>query len=214
MTLAPDTDRTAEENEAMDRFARLVVEKAEQRIRADFAEANLIALAKMYGEACGDLTYKWVCNNDGWNEAEARAEAAEAEAAHLRAENANLRDRVREAEGAAEAMRGDPGRAAYEARFAHARPRDVEPWDSLPAEVKAIWARVEMAGWRAGRDHMCEAAAMVCDMVAEGADTALHEGEPERAERWQAAKHCAEELAAAIRSLVATPEEQGGGCAA
>lgn len=63
----------------------------------------------------------------------------------LRAENANLRDRVREAEKGAEAMRGDPGRAAYEARFAHARPRDVEPWDSLPPEVKAIWARVEAA---------------------------------------------------------------------
>ena len=39
----------------------------------------------------------------------------------------------------------DPGRAAYEARFAHARPRDVEPWDSLTPEVKAIWARVEAA---------------------------------------------------------------------
>ncbi|MGU3387226.1 hypothetical protein ACLBYG_22140 [Methylobacterium sp. D53M] len=37
----------------------------------------------------------------------------------------------------------DPGRAAYEARFAHARPRDVEPWDSLTPEVRAIWAHVE-----------------------------------------------------------------------
>jgi hypothetical protein len=39
----------------------------------------------------------------------------------------------------------EPGRAAYEARFAHARPRDVEPWDSLTPEVRAIWARVEAA---------------------------------------------------------------------
>lgn len=42
-------------------------------------------------------------------------------------------------------MAADPGRAAYEARFAHARPRDVEPWDSLTPEVKGIWARVEAA---------------------------------------------------------------------
>jgi|GEM_PF-4097078 len=135
--------------------------------------------------------------------------AAEAEAAHRRAENANLRDRVRGAEGAAEAMQGDPGRAAYEARFAHARPRDVEPWDSLPPEVRAIWARVEMVGWRAGRDHMCEAAAMVCDVVAEGADASLKESAPEFAERWQAAKHCAEELAAGIRRLNIMLEEWG-----
>jgi len=39
----------------------------------------------------------------------------------------------------------DPGRVAYEARFAHARPRDVEPWDSLTPKAKAIWARVEAA---------------------------------------------------------------------
>lgn len=41
--------------------------------------------------------------------------------------------------------RHEPGRAAYEARFAHARPRDVEPWDSLTPEVRAIWVRVERA---------------------------------------------------------------------
>lgn len=45
----------------------------------------------------------------------------------------------------------DPGRAAYEARFAQARPRDVEPWDSLPPEVRAIWARVERASQ--AREH-------------------------------------------------------------
>lgn len=38
----------------------------------------------------------------------------------------------------------DPGRTAYEARFADARPREFDPWDSLTPEVKAIWARVEM----------------------------------------------------------------------
>ncbi|WP_020095018.1 hypothetical protein [Methylobacterium sp. 285MFTsu5.1] len=42
-------------------------------------------------------------------------------------------------------MTRDPGRIAYEARFAHASTRDVEPWDSLPADVKAIWVRVETA---------------------------------------------------------------------
>jgi hypothetical protein len=36
----------------------------------------------------------------------------------------------------------DPGRTAYEARFADARPRDFDPWDSLSPEVKAIWRRV------------------------------------------------------------------------
>ncbi|KIU33278.1 hypothetical protein SR39_13650 [Methylobacterium radiotolerans] len=43
--------------------------------------------------------------------------AAEAEAAHLRAENANLRDRVREAEGAAEAMREACLKAAISASY-------------------------------------------------------------------------------------------------
>ena len=88
-------------------------------------------------------------DRDSWKELAAEnaiaADRYSREAAHLRAESANLRDRVREAEGAAEAMRGDSGRAAYEARFAHASPRDVEPWDSLPPEVKAIWARVAAA---------------------------------------------------------------------
>jgi|GEM_PF-3049421 len=39
----------------------------------------------------------------------------------------------------------DPGRTAYEARFADCRPREFDPWDSLEPEVKAIWARVEVA---------------------------------------------------------------------
>ena len=39
----------------------------------------------------------------------------------------------------------DPGPAAYEASFAHALPRDIEPWDELSPEVKAIWVRVETA---------------------------------------------------------------------
>jgi hypothetical protein len=42
-------------------------------------------------------------------------------------------------------MTRDPGRIAYEARFADARPREFDPWDSLPPEVRAIWARVEKA---------------------------------------------------------------------
>lgn len=77
-------------------------------------------------------------------------------------------------------MQHDPGRAAYEARFAHARPRDVEPWDSLPAEVKAIWARVEAAYrptlvailrdagdaiWASAEQHAKGAAAGVLDQV-------------------------------------------------
>lgn len=53
----------------------------------------------------------------------------------------------------------DPGRTAYDARFAHARPRDVEPWDSLTPEVRAIWARVEQCVLAAARveplPHMC-----------------------------------------------------------
>ncbi|MGU3661044.1 hypothetical protein [Methylobacterium fujisawaense] len=62
-------------------------------------------------------------------------------------------------------MQHDPGRAAYEARFAHARPRDVEPWDSLRPEVKDIWRRVaaacraplweETAGAQAERAEIC-----------------------------------------------------------
>ncbi|MDE4912781.1 hypothetical protein PQI07_19035 [Methylobacterium sp. 092160098-2] len=42
-------------------------------------------------------------------------------------------------------MSPDPGRIAYEARFAHARPREFDPWDSLAPEVQAIWVRVECA---------------------------------------------------------------------
>ncbi|KTS11035.1 hypothetical protein SB2_07505 [Methylobacterium radiotolerans] len=44
----------------------------------------------------------------------------------------------------------EPGRAAYEARFAHARPRDVEPWHSLTPEARAVWARVERASQAQG----------------------------------------------------------------
>jgi hypothetical protein len=107
-------------------------------------------------------------------------------------------------------MAADPGRPAYEARFADHGPRDFDPWDSLTPEVKAIWARVEAAALAAGADLMCETAAAVCDMVAEGADTAMKEAKPELAERWESAKHCAEELAAAIRSLGAASKEQEG----
>ena len=39
----------------------------------------------------------------------------------------------------------DPGRTAYEARFAHARRRDFDPWESLAPEAKTVWARVEGA---------------------------------------------------------------------
>jgi hypothetical protein len=101
----------------------------------------------------------------------------------------------------------DPGRIAYEARFADAGPRDFDPWDSLEPGAKAIWARVEAAVGQSCEATMCEAAALVCDLVAEGADKALNESDPEQSERWEAAKHCAEELAAAIRSLVDEPQE-------
>ena len=39
----------------------------------------------------------------------------------------------------------DPGRTAYEARFADAIPRGFDPWDSLEPDEKAIWTRVEAA---------------------------------------------------------------------
>lgn len=39
----------------------------------------------------------------------------------------------------------DPGRTAYEARFADARPSEFDPWDNLAPEAKTIWARVEGA---------------------------------------------------------------------
>lgn len=42
-------------------------------------------------------------------------------------------------------MTPDSGQTAYEARFAEARRREFDPWDSLTPEVKAIWARVERA---------------------------------------------------------------------
>ncbi|MBY0254832.1 MAG: hypothetical protein K2X54_26185 [Methylobacterium organophilum] len=48
-------------------------------------------------------------------------------------------------------MTPDPGRIAYEARFAHARPREFDPWDSLAPEVQAIWVRVGRAVLDAAR---------------------------------------------------------------
>lgn len=39
----------------------------------------------------------------------------------------------------------EPGKIAYEARFADARPREMVPWAEQPDEVKAVWARVERA---------------------------------------------------------------------
>lgn len=39
----------------------------------------------------------------------------------------------------------EPGQAAYTARFADAPARSFDPWEDLPPEVKAIWARVEAA---------------------------------------------------------------------
>lgn len=57
----------------------------------------------------------------------------------------------------------DPGRAAYEAHFAHARPRDAEPWDSLTPEVRAIWARVEAAAGAVMRARCMEVVQAVYD---------------------------------------------------
>lgn len=83
------------------------------------------------------------------------------------------------------------------------------------ATLRARLQEAEKVGERRGEETMCEAAAMVCDALAEGADAALIEAEPKEAERWQAAKHCAEELAAAIRSLAAKaaplPDSDTGG---
>ena len=62
----------------------------------------------------------------------------------------------------------DAGRAAYEARFAHARPRDVEPWDSLTPEVKAMWARVESACSRHAEDRGVQAMRLICAELVSG----------------------------------------------
>jgi len=89
-----------ERDEPIERFAALVVEKAEQRIRAEFAEANLIALAKMYGEACGELAKAHLALD--WDDVafgmftfrtmRERAEAAESEARTLRERVAKLEE--------------------------------------------------------------------------------------------------------------------------
>lgn len=42
-------------------------------------------------------------------------------------------------------MTSASGRTAYHARFAYARRREFDPWDSLTPEVRAIWAQVEVA---------------------------------------------------------------------
>jgi hypothetical protein len=39
----------------------------------------------------------------------------------------------------------DAGRVAYEARFSHLGPAYFDPWDKLPEEARAVWARVERA---------------------------------------------------------------------
>lgn len=39
----------------------------------------------------------------------------------------------------------EAGQTAYEARFADARPREMVPWVDQPDDVKAVWARVEIA---------------------------------------------------------------------
>lgn len=59
----------------------------------------------------------------------------------------------------------EPGQAAYEARFAHARPRDVEPWDSLTPEVKAIWARVEAASLVGGAVYTGDTRQLHADLL-------------------------------------------------
>ena len=103
---------------------------------------------------------------DSWKELAAEnaiaADRYAREVAHLRAENANLRDRVRDAE-------------------------------------------------KGGQEMMCEAAAMVCDGLADGAAHSLQESAPEDAERWEAVKLSAESLAATIRSLALSPEPQEAG---
>jgi len=54
--LASELREAREERHGMiDDYAALVMRKVEQRLRAEAAEANLIDLAKMYGEACGRL---------------------------------------------------------------------------------------------------------------------------------------------------------------
>jgi len=102
----------------------------------------------------------------------------------------------------------DPGRAAYEARFADHGPRDFDPWDSLTPEVKAIWARVEAAAWAAGAEAMREAAAAI----------ARNDCRSDFAKQWEIYPEWDSyviDIARAIRALpVAGLKEQGGGSAA
>jgi hypothetical protein len=75
------------------------------RSKGKTAEANLIALAKMYGEACSELHQAWADEDRAfWRKEEAVHELSRRVYA-AEAERDSLRSRLMEAEQAAEAMR-------------------------------------------------------------------------------------------------------------
>lgn len=127
--------------------------------------SDLIALAKMYGEACGELarTRSWLDQADRYADVcEENQRDASNLVAHLsrqrkasEAEAAQLRARLHEAEKGVEAMR--------------------------------------------------EGAAMVCDVLAEGAARSMKGRAPKDTECWETVKFCAESAASTIRSLALTP---------
>jgi hypothetical protein len=112
----------------------------------------------------------------------------------------------------------DPGRTAYEARFADHGPRDFDPWDSLTPEVKAIWARVETAAWAAGAKAMREAAKIACldlnDTYREASEAHLQANNITKAREAMDWAIGALECAHAVAKLDAGTKEQGGGSAA
>jgi len=103
----------------------------------------------------------------------------------------------------------DPGRTAYEARFAHARPGCFVPWADLTPKAKAIWARVEAACSEMAAEAMREAAAQLARTDCRSDFAKQWDVYPE----WDS---YAIDIARAIRALPvdAGLKEQGGGSAA
>lgn len=122
MTPAPDTGRTAEEMAAYVLIKRgLYWRPNAMGYTGVLAEAGLYTEADARARADGDGTTMQLASEATefapacWQET--KIAVLSQQVAHLRAENANLRDRVREAEKGAEAMRGACLKAAISASY-------------------------------------------------------------------------------------------------
>lgn len=150
MTPAPDTGRTAEENELREAIAYTMAMRTALRpsLVEDLAEWQRVGYSSPEQDARANA-WKW------YGAADALLSGPLApilqEAAHLRAENANLRDRVREAEGAVEAMRERCARWHEDRAEEFAREaRDRTLPDGSWAGRDAMWARADA---QAHREH-------------------------------------------------------------